>query len=343
MIGTLLRALAQRLEGDAVASGGWIADAKLVHLSSKWEGRSTFVLFAPAPARPRLVVKVDRTRRGRRRLRREHDALQSIAGIRELAGTVPRSVALFEHDDALALAQTALDGRTLAVDLRRRLRPTTRRIRTDHDLVLGWLQTLQETGSANGRPRRPIAADHTVMLAEQVLPRGEEWAQQTVERLAALGADLGTVDVPLARGHGDLGPSNVVVAPRWAGVVDWEGAGTQVPVLNDVLMFLHHYARATPTPRHGLLSRHDVAAGVFLGTGILARETWVRWRAAVEHASLPSAAARYVLLALLLQFATNSTEYAHSDRVSPMWTEITRGYAREWARQGFGEGAVTGG
>lgn len=343
MIGTLLRAIAQRLEGDAVASGGWIADAKLVHLSSKWEGRSTFVLFAPAPARPRLVVKVDRTRRGRRRLRREHDALQSIAGLRELAGTVPRSVALFEHGDELALVQTALDGRTLAVDLRRRLRPTTRRIRTDHDLVLGWLQTLQEAESANGRPRRPIAADHTVMLAEQVLPRGEEWAQQTVARLAALGADLGTVDLPLARGHGDLGPSNVVVAPRWAGVVDWEGAGTQAPVLNDVLMFLHHYARATPTPRHGLMSRHDVATGVFLGTGILARETWVRWRAAVEHASLPSAAARYVLLALLLQFATNSTEYAHSDRVSPMWTEITRGYAREWARQGFGEGAVTGG
>ena len=126
-----------------------------MHLSSKWEGRSTFVLFAPATAHPRLVVKVDRTRRGRRRLRREHDALQSIAGIRELAGTVPRSVALFEHDDALALVQTALDGRTLAVDLRRRLRPTARRIRTDRDLVLSWLQTRQEVGSANGRPRHP--------------------------------------------------------------------------------------------------------------------------------------------------------------------------------------------
>jgi hypothetical protein len=91
------------------------------------------------------------------------------------------------------------------------------------------------------------------------------------------------------------------------------------------------------------MSRHDVATGVFPGAGILARETWVCWRAAVEHASLPSAAARYVLLALLLQFATNSTEYAHSDRVRPMWTEIARRYAREWARQGFGEGAATGG
>lgn len=352
MIDALLPQLAARLDGDAVADGGWIADARLVHLGSKWEGRAAFVLFAPSAPGPRLVIKVDRTRRGGRRLRREHDALRSVAGVRELVGTVPRSVGLFEHARAVVLVQTALGGRPLAVDLRRRLRPTARRIRMDHDLVMAWLRNLQGSQSLNGSPRRrPLDADQTVTLAEQVLPRDESWARSAVRRLAALGADVGAIDLPVARGHGDLGPSNVLVAPDgqrhqrrrvgWVGVVDWEGASTQAPVLNDVLMFLHHYARATPTPRHGLMERHDVAAGVFLGGGILARETWGRWCAALDRACLPVAAARYVLLALLLQFATNSTEFAHRDRVNPMWTEITRRYAREWARQGFPEGAAT--
>lgn len=348
MIGVLLPEVADRLDGDAVAARRWIAGARVIHLASKWEGRAAFVLFSASDPVPRLVVKVDRTRRGRRRLRREHDALQSVAGVPELAGTVPRSVVLFEHADALVLVQTALDGRTLAVDLRRRLRPTVRRIRVDHDLVLTWLDDLQRARTRDGStPRRPVDVDQTVALATQVLPGDEAWAKGTVGRMARFGADVGTIHVALAHGHGDLGPSNVIVAPGgrrrprsagWVGVIDWEGASTQMPVLNDVLMFLHHYARAMPTPRHGLMDRHDVAAAAFLGTGMLASETWRRWCSALERAGLPVGAARYVLLALLLQFATNATEYAHSDRVSPMWTEITRRYAREWARQGFPEG-----
>jgi hypothetical protein len=83
-------------------------------------------------------------------------------------------------------------------------------------------------------------------------------------------------------------------------LVYWEGASTQAPVLSDVLMFLHHYARATPTPRRGLMERHDVAAGVFLGAGTLACETWRRWCEALERAFLPVEAARYMLFAMLL-------------------------------------------
>jgi len=340
MIDALLPDLAGRLADDTVAAGAWIAGARLVHLGSKWEGRSAFVLFAPSDPHPRVVVKVDRTRRGRRRLRREHDALCAIAGVPELTGTVPRSLALFEHADALVLAQTALDGRTLAVDLRRRLRPTLRRVRADHEAVLTWLRDLQ--GPPDPGACRPVEADETVALAEQVLPRGEAWAQRTVARLTAFGAQIGSVDIPLVRGHGDLGPSNIIVAPGGVGVVDWEGATAQAPALNDVLMFLHHYARATPAPRGGLPDRHDIATTVFLGEGLLGSETWRRWCAALERVGLPVGAARYVLFLHLVQFATNATEFAHRDHVSPMWSEITRRYARQWARQGFPAGAAGG-
>ena len=340
MIDALLSGLATRLADDAVAGGDWIAGARLVHLGSKWEGRAAFVLFTPSDPRPRLVVKVDRTRRGRRRLHREHDALCAIAGVPELAGTIPRPVALFEHSDALVLAQTALDGRTLAVDLRRRLRPTLRRVRADHDAVLTWLRDLQ--GPLDAHARRPVEADETVAMAEQILPRDEAWADRTVARLGALAADIGTVGIPLVRGHGDLGPSNIIVAPGGVGVVDWEGATAQAPALNDVLMFLHHYARATPAPRGGLLERHDVATAVFLGDGLLGRETWRRWCAALDRVGLPVGAARYVLLVHFAQLATNATEFAHRDHVSPMWSEVTRRYAREWERQGFPEGAAGG-
>jgi hypothetical protein len=340
VIDALLPDLAGRLADDTVAAGDWIAGARLVHLGSKWEGRAAFVLFAPSDPHPRVVVKVDRTRRGRRRLRREHDALCAIAGVPRLTGTVPRSLALFERAGTLVLAQTALDGRTLAVDLRRRLRPTLRRVRADHDAVLTWLRDLQ--GPLDAHARRPVEADETVAMAEQVLPRDEAWAARTIAWLTASAARIGTIEIPLVRGHGDLGPSNIMVAPGGVGVVDWEGAAAQAPALNDVLMFLHHYARATPAPRGGLLDRHDIVTTVFLGDGLLGRETWRRWCAALERAGLPVEAARYMLFLHLVQFATNATEFAHRDRVSPMWSEITRRYARQWARHGFPEGAAGG-
>jgi hypothetical protein len=299
-------------------------------------------------------VRVDRTRRGMRRLRREHNALDEIAGIPQLSGTVPRNVAVFEHGDTLVLAQSALGGCTLAVDLRRRFRPTARRIRMDHDRVLMWLDHLQssqalEAARRNGAsPKRLVDPDEIVELAGRVLPPDTAWARSVIRRLAAMGTDLGMIEVPLARGHGDLGPSNILIAPgdrrdvagRIA-VVDWEGASAQASVLNDVMMFLHHYARATPTPRHGLMARDEVAAEVFLGDGVLARETWRRWCDVLDRHRLPREAARYLLFALVVAFATNATEYAHRDRPSPMWTEIARRYAREWARQGFPEGAAT--
>lgn len=340
MIDPLLDAVAARLEGDTDVDSSWIPTARLVHLGSRWEGRATFVLFAASDPSARLITKTDRTLRGRRQLEREHDALSALAAVPELAGTTPRSLALFDHGGGLVLVQAALPGRSLVVDLRRRLVPTARRIRRDHDLVLTWLHRLQaSTPRMHASGSRRLETDEILGAAEQVLPTDEEWAARTLLRLAALGAEIGTVGLPLARNHGDLGPSNILVARGRLGVIDWEGASAHAPVLNDVLMFLHHYARAIPRPTGGMPDRFDVAADVFLGSDVLARETWTRWTAEVGRAAVPSRAARYVLLAILLQLASGTTEFAHRDRGGAMWTEITRRYARAWARQGFPLGA----
>lgn len=349
MIDTLLAEVSRRARGAVDHAGDWIADASIVHLGSKWEGRAALMLFPQGDATPRLVIKIDRTVRGRRRLEREHDALCSVADDTDLEATVPHSLSLFDHDDTLVLVQTALVGRTLAVDLRRRLRPTTRRIREDHDVVLEWLHTLQGPVTAPSQGAiREITADEIVALAEQVLPSDRDWARQTIRHLEMLGARFATLRLPLTRAHGDLGPSNIVLPPggrrrRQAprlGVIDWEGAAVQASALNDVLMFLHHYARATLAPRRGLVQRNEVAAVAFLGDGILARETWSRWEAEVARRSVPVEVARYLLFVVLLQFATNATEYAHRDYRSPLWTDVTRHYACQWARLGFPAGGA---
>jgi thiamine kinase-like enzyme len=340
VIDALLAALRDHLADDG--SADWLDDALVLHLGAMWEGRAAFVLFAASEPTARLVVKTDRTTRGRRRLQREHEALRSLAHLPALAGTMPRSVALFEHAGLLVLAQTALAGRTLAVDVRRRLRPTARRVTADHDRVLTWLHALQESATPANAERHTLEVDRAVALAEQVLPRDERWATDSVHRLAALGADAGTLTVPLVRSHGDLGPSNVLIERTRVGVVDWEGAHERAPAVNDVLLFLHHYGRATRLPIRGIRERHDVAAGIFMGTDVLARQTWRCWCAELERIGIPGDAARYVLFATLLQYAARTTEFAHRDHGSPMWGEIARRYGREWARQGFPDGAATG-
>jgi hypothetical protein len=316
------------------------ASSRVVHLGGVWEDRAVLVVFRPRQPQPSYVIKVDTTATGRQLLEQEFAALRWLRDTRRAPGPVPVPVARFEHRDALVLAQTAVPGRSFMAQLRRRVRITSGAVARDHAVLLGWLEQFRDGGVVAADPGQWLSDCEALTLAEQILPTGKLWARRALDDLRrgadAAGEALRTVVAP---SHGDLGPSNVLRHRGRVGVIDWERSHPAAPALNDVLILLHHYARAVSRQRDGTLDTRDVMARAFLHDDALSRETRRRWREQLVALGMPAEADAVVLTATILRFAAGQTPFAQRSG-GRMWRQIARRFLRAWSASRPDEGAL---
>lgn len=325
------------LVDDVVARGQLdAAPYRFVHLTSMWEGRAVLVVFASGRAHPDLILKVDRSSAGARRLEQEHAALRWLVEGQVAPGAVPAPIGLFEHRGATVLAQRAVPGTPLTTLIRQRMRLSARRLERDHAAALRWLDRFRSPTLREPDPTSATPDADAVELAAQLLPTDELWAQRAIDRLDRAVDVVGAIRSPVSWSHGDLGPSNMLLSGDQIGVVDWEGAHREAPAVNDVVIMLHHYARAVCRRRASGVDKHDVMALVFLGDDVLARQTRRRWREQLSALRLPADADGLILASTALRFAAGDTPFAHQVRGRRMWTEISRRFLRAWSGNATG-------
>lgn len=336
MIRDVIAAFAAQLDGYESLDP---ASSRIVHLGGVWEDRAVVVVFRPRQPQPSFVIKLDRTAIGRRLLGQESTALRWLRETRRAPGPVPAPVALFEHRDALVLAQTAVPGRPFMAQLRRRLRITARAIARDHALLLGWLEEFRDGAVVPADRGQWLSDVEAITLAEQVLPSGRRWADRALDDLRRGVDAAGRLPSVVAPSHGDLGPSNVLRHRDGVGVIDWERSHPAAPALNDVLILLHHYARAVSRRRDGTLDTRDVMARAFLRDDALSLETRRRWREQLVALGIPAEADAVALTATILRFAAGQTPFAQRS-AGRMWRQIARRFLRAWSATGPVDGAL---
>jgi hypothetical protein len=285
------------------------------------------------------VIKVDRTETGRRLLEQEFTALRWLQDTVRAPGPVPAPVARFEHRDALVLVQTVVPGQPFMAQLRRRQRTTTRSVVRDHAVLLGWLEQFRGGAvvAADGGPW--LSDPEALALAEQILPSGRLWARRTLDHLGRGIDAAGSLRMVVAPSHGDLGPSNVLRHRGRVGIIDWERSHPAAPVLNDVLVLLHHYARAVGRQRNEALDTRDVMVRAFLSDDALGRQTRRRWREQLVTLGMPAEADAVVLTATILRFAAGQTPFAQRSG-GQMWRQIACRFLRAWSASGPEGGAL---
>lgn len=200
-------------------------------------GTTTFLAFGEASARPAFVVKIHRRVGAEAPARAEASLLSRLAQRSDLAGSIPRAVALGQIGGTWYLVQTALSGRPMPV--RGPLSDPRRAARAAADLRRAgqWLLGLH-TGE-------PLAADRAGLTAA---------ARETFDRLVrsfalspAQRAALAELDLDAAGAagafieHGDFTPHNLLVAPEGLRVIDWTDARPMGFALQDLFLFATSY------------------------------------------------------------------------------------------------------
>lgn len=204
----------------------------------------TVLLFAPGAAEPSLVAKVPTTPAAVRQVRREAAALEAVAG-RELgtvSATVPRVVEIVDHLGKPVLVTTALPGRPMIATYhawRHTARPAS--VERDFATALDWLGELHRATSTGHAELVGILAGLDERLCHRFgddpeLGRDLEELAVIESRLAGRGVSVGWV-------HGDFWAGNLLVqGPDIRGVVDWEDARPQGPMVCDFARFALSYA-----------------------------------------------------------------------------------------------------
>ena len=315
------------------------AASQIVHLSGVWEDRAVLVLFRPRRSQPSYVIKFDKTDTGRQLLEQEFTALRWLRDTRPAPGPVPAPVARFDHRDALVIVQTAVPGRPFSALLRRRLRSTARSVARDHGVLLGWLERFRDGAVVSADPGQWLSNVEALALAEEIMPKGRLWARRALEDLRRGVHAFDGLPSVVAPSHGDLGPSNLLRQRGRLGVIDWERSHPSAPALNDVLIVLHHYARAVSRYSDGTLDTRDVMARAFLGDDALSIETRRRWREQLVALGMPPEADAVALMATILRFAAGQTPFAQRSG-GRMWRQIARRFLRAWSASGPDGGAL---
>ena len=311
MLKMVLAELARRVDGVAgVEVAGLSSSHRAVHLTSRWKGRAVFAVFAAGEAAPSLVIKIDIQPTHKSRLHAEFAALTELGGHPRIQGRVPVPVALFDVGNRCVLAQTGIPGVPLNVVLRRRLRVTRRRFSADQDRVLGWLADLQDVGRLDRVPFNAEVALSRMQATLQSRSGGAASFLRAMTRQAGLGLEM---SLPATAGHGDLGPSNCLISSAGqVGVIDWEGGvGLRSPLV-DIVVFLHHYARALSTQRHA--GAGGAFRRAFLADGWVAELTASGLHAQLRRLGVSPEGAPLLVAATIADLACGETRSVHEHR-----------------------------
>lgn len=152
-----------------------------------------------------------------------------------------------------------------------------------------------------------------------------------IDNVAALGASLGPLRVPRTQIHGDLAPSNCLVSRSGVRFVDWEGAVPEAEPLSEIVLFLNHYARATPKDNLRRPEPTGAFRRAFTEDTWLAEVTQSTWLSQLADLGLPGEAADYLLVATLTDLATGHASTAHARGAGSRrnWSELLTIFARE--------------
>jgi hypothetical protein len=203
--------------GTATVSGGPRPNGRV----------ATVLRFPPGAAAPDLVFKAALDPGGERRLRREEEALQRLAGPARAAGAaIPATRAA---PAPWLRGAEALRGRPAAALLARR----PGRLGPVAMSVARWLDAWNRTTA------RTVAA--TPALLERILLAPAARVQHAgaaepgyVDALRRLAARLADTSLVATAAHNDLTMANVYVSPNGIGVLDWETASADGLPLTDL-------------------------------------------------------------------------------------------------------------
>jgi len=327
VLSDLVAAILDRFGQDAaVASGGrpQPESVRAVHIGHRWLGRAVLVLFRHRDRSPWLVVKIDRYPPYAERLHREHAALTHLAREDAVRGLVPAPVGILERPTGTALVQSGVAGSPLTAVLRRRGRHWPRAARRDHDAVYRWFEWLHESSTARSGDS-PVTIDLGGLGDDLMAILPAELTRTTFVRdLLSRAVSLGAFPVPTGGVHGDPGPSNLLRHRRRRPlrVIDWEGYTAPHHQLVDAVLFLNHYARATPGADGKLPTRRDAIHRAFLADDDLGRLSRATWHRLLADRGVPEDTADLLVIRTALDLATGRAPSAHGERGRAMWTDL---------------------
>ena len=278
-------------------------------LSKDPNAKVTILLFGPGQHVPRYVAKVPTTDAAERSVLGEAARLADLShrDIGPIEGTVPRIVAIAEHNDRPVLVTTALPGRMMLAayhSWRHTAHPAS--VRADLDAAGQWLAELQDHTQG---PECGLAS--TVDEAAAVINRRfghDPGITGDLRQLADLRDRLAGLSAPQVVMHGDFWPGNLLLAGgRGCGVIDWECARLDGPPTRDLARFAiayslyldRHTRRGRPVAGHRGLRAGQWGAGVQYaadGTSWYPRLVQSFLSRGLRRFGLPAASWRDVLL-----------------------------------------------
>lgn len=241
-------------EGSAPQRPSWLAAADYAGTGRR---RSLVFLFAPGADRPAAIAKVRPADAAGEPLATEREAIDRVRAELPavLAATVPRVLGWRRAAGREGLLLAALPGRSAWAELRSSAFPA--RAASRHlAAAADWLARFHAATRREESLRLPPWAE----LAPGE-PGPPPWYRRLEERLARR-------PLPLAAGHGDFWPRNVLVAGgAVTAVVDWEAARPAAPPFDDLFAFAWSVAIDGPWRRGRPLPPADAFRRAFLDDG----------------------------------------------------------------------------
>jgi hypothetical protein len=211
-------------------------------------GRVALLPFSPGAERPHSVLKVARMPARNASIAHEQGALVTYRG--RLRGPIrcslPRPLGMRRWGNLLIGAETCARGRLLSADVRRRLFPPSVR---DLRLVTNWLiefqrQTRRSDAAWDAARRRELVVGPLTEFREAF---GE--APGEADLFLRVAESLSSAEVPSVCQHWGLTDRNIYDDRGRISVIDWEGGGSGLPLL-DLVYFAWHWYRGGRASNH---------------------------------------------------------------------------------------------
>ncbi len=301
----------------------------LLRPDSVARGEAVYLVFGAGQPTPSLVIKTSAHASGQRRLQNAFEALESLWQISALQGTVPRPVGLFDLDDHLVMARSAVPGVTLDVLIRQGRR--TRMGQVQHDLFRAqvWLQLMQEATASGVTTFEGGAAvrDRLALLAHLGRPVDGRLGTFVTALEDAAEVHRGLV-LPITGRHGDFRPGHVLIDGNRLGVIGWEEVAERAAPFDDVFQFAVDLAAALPPAERRPVDAMDAFTRAFLARTTLSDLVVEYVERYLRAMHVPLAAASMLFPLFLLDRAiAEAARHAGTETPSSRWSSLFVLYA----------------